>query len=159
MGHEHIRPTRKVAWCIKVPTWTAKMEIQVQQDAVEAGANWKIIAAHVRRDESTMVALACVLDVTLVQIDTDVVRMRERRRVGPRSAPDVQHALDRTHVIVAEYLLELLPGPGSHPHAIGERVAQDSVDEIHCGASSFTRSKRVTEITWLRIKALGWRHP
>jgi len=27
--HEHIRPTRKVAWCIKVPTGTAEMEIPV----------------------------------------------------------------------------------------------------------------------------------
>ena len=26
-GHEHIRPTRKVAWCITVPNGTAKMEI------------------------------------------------------------------------------------------------------------------------------------
>ncbi len=34
MGHEHIRPTRKVAWCIQVPTWTAKMEIQVRNSFV-----------------------------------------------------------------------------------------------------------------------------
>ncbi len=27
MGHEHIRPTQRVAWCINVPTGTAKMEI------------------------------------------------------------------------------------------------------------------------------------
>jgi hypothetical protein len=27
MSHEHIRPTRTGAWCIPVPTGTAKMEI------------------------------------------------------------------------------------------------------------------------------------
>jgi len=29
MGHEHIRPTRTGAWCKRVPTGTAKMEIPV----------------------------------------------------------------------------------------------------------------------------------
>jgi hypothetical protein len=31
MDPERIRPTRKVAWCIKVPTRTAKMEIPDQE--------------------------------------------------------------------------------------------------------------------------------
>ena len=34
MGHEHIRPTRMGAWCITVPTGTAKMEIPVKERPV-----------------------------------------------------------------------------------------------------------------------------
>jgi|ERR1035437_2715597 hypothetical protein len=59
MGHEHIRPTRKVAWCITVPTGTAKMEIPDNIDVPSAiqctlavtsnegaSTDWQVVDAH-----------------------------------------------------------------------------------------------------------------
>jgi hypothetical protein len=44
MGHEHIRPTRKVTWCITVPTGTGKMEIPVKEsDAISRIRNHRRI--------------------------------------------------------------------------------------------------------------------
>ena len=44
-GHPHIRPTRKVAWCITVPTGTDKIETQVQSQACSGCATHR--ALHV----------------------------------------------------------------------------------------------------------------
>lgn len=64
--------------------------------------------------------LAGILNVALVQVDTNVVRFAEVSRVGAWAASHIENTARLGQIVVLEDGQKLLPGKGSLPETINE---------------------------------------
>ena len=79
------------------------VEETVRQDEIELLPRSGAIVSDIGNNEISLESAARAFDVTLVEIDTEIVDLSKVSRVCARSAPHVEHTTDASQVIVREH--------------------------------------------------------
>src|SRR2546426_4894603 len=129
----------------------------VDEHAIEARAEVRS-GRDVRHQELPPVAPPRVGDVARVDVHAHIVGVAEMAGVRSRPAAHIEHAPHRPQVVVREQRRELLVGEGRLPQAVGQRVLQGGLAEVHSRhltCSQFASSVWGNRLTSASTRSLG----
>ena len=104
------------------------MHEAVHQDEVELGGT-RDVRCHIRDSKLSAVALSGVRDVTLVEVNTEILGYSiERASVGARSTTDIENGASPAKRIRARYWCHLLGNEWSLPKQVHRRNVEYVLD-------------------------------
>ena len=104
------------------------MHEAVHQDEVELGGA-RDVRCHIRDSKLSAVAISSVRDVTLVEVNTEILgHPIERASVGARSTTDIENRASPAKRIRAHYWCHLLGDEWSLPKQIHRRNVEYVLD-------------------------------
>src|SRR5580698_7475192 len=107
------------------------MQKTVYQNEIKTLGGFDPIVANIGHNKFTAVALAGVLNIASVEVNSEIIRSHEVMGIGSRPAGHVQNSPGTLQVVVGQHRRKLLLRKRRLPKAINQCMFENGVSQVH----------------------------